>query len=162
MMLPERCAIMIGAACFMPSITERTSRAMAASKPSTGIAVMLPVGAGPPALLNSASSRPKALVRLADHPLPVVLERGIGLHEAPGLAEPGRQGVALRPAAAGEDYLGTLLHEQLGRAPADAAGRPRDDGDLAVEHAPWRFLSAAVCGQYYPSGHEKQKPRCGP
>ena len=62
MMLPERCCIMIGAACFMPSITERTSSAMAASKPSTGTEAMLPVGAGPPALLNSTSSLPKDLV----------------------------------------------------------------------------------------------------
>ena len=52
MMLPERCFIMMGAACFMPSITERTSSAMAASKPSTGTEAMLPVGAGPPALLK--------------------------------------------------------------------------------------------------------------
>ena len=52
MMLPARCFIMMGAACFMPSITERTSSAMAWSKPSTGMVVMLPVGAGPPALLK--------------------------------------------------------------------------------------------------------------
>ena len=58
MMLPEPCFIMIGAACFMPSITERTSVAIAASKPSTGMVSMPPTGAGPPALLNSASSRP--------------------------------------------------------------------------------------------------------
>ena len=53
MMLPARCFIMMGAACFMPSITERTSSAMAASKPSTGTVAMLPVGAGPPALLKT-------------------------------------------------------------------------------------------------------------
>ena len=40
MMLPEPCFIMIGAACFMPSITERTSGAIAASKPSTGTVSM--------------------------------------------------------------------------------------------------------------------------
>ena len=46
MMLPEPCFIMIGAACFMPSITERTRVAMAASKPSTGMVSMPPTGAG--------------------------------------------------------------------------------------------------------------------
>ena len=58
MMLPEPCFIMIGAACFMPSITERTSVAMAASKPSTGMVSMPPTGAGPPALLKRQSRRP--------------------------------------------------------------------------------------------------------
>ena len=58
MMLPEPCFIMIGAACFMPSMTERTRVAMAASKPSTGMVSMPPTGAGPPALLKMQSSRP--------------------------------------------------------------------------------------------------------
>ena len=58
MMLPLPCFIMIGAACFMPSITERTSVAIAASKPSTGTVSMPPTGDGPPALLNRQSSRP--------------------------------------------------------------------------------------------------------
>ncbi len=59
-MLPARAFIITGATCFMPSMTERTSSAIAASKPSTGMLVMLPVGAGPPALLNRQSMRPKA------------------------------------------------------------------------------------------------------
>src|SRR6266498_966634 len=58
MIAPARCRFMIGAACFMPSMTERTSSAMAWSKPSTGMPSMPPVGAGPPALLNSASILP--------------------------------------------------------------------------------------------------------
>ena len=49
---------MIGATCFMPSITERSSVAIAASNPSTGIVSMPPTGAGPPALLNRQSMRP--------------------------------------------------------------------------------------------------------
>lgn len=49
---------MIGAACFMPSITERTRVAIAASKPSTGTVSMPPTGAGPPALLKRQSTRP--------------------------------------------------------------------------------------------------------
>ena len=59
-MLPDFWRIITGAACFMPSITERTSSAIAASKPSTGIDAMLPVGDGPPALLNRQSIRPCA------------------------------------------------------------------------------------------------------
>src|SRR3954467_14842597 len=58
MMLPEPCFIMIGAACLMPSITERTSVAIAASNPSTGMVSMAPTGEGAPALLNKQSSRP--------------------------------------------------------------------------------------------------------
>jgi hypothetical protein len=58
MMLPEPCAIISGAACFMPSMTDRTSVAIAASKPSTGTVSMPPTGAGPPALLNRQSTRP--------------------------------------------------------------------------------------------------------
>ena len=58
MIEPAFCRFMMGAACFMPSITERTSSAIAASKPATGTLSMLPVGAGPPALLKRASSRP--------------------------------------------------------------------------------------------------------
>ena len=72
---------------------------------------------------------------LADHALPVVLERGIGLDEAAAAAELGSQRFALGLAAAGEDDLGAFLHEQLGRARPDAAGGPGNDRDLAVEHA---------------------------
>jgi hypothetical protein len=47
-----------------PSITERSSVAIAASKPSTGIVSMPPTGAGPPALLNRQSMRPcRAIVK---------------------------------------------------------------------------------------------------
>ncbi len=88
---------------------------------------------------------------LADHALPVVLERGVGLHEAAVAAEPGCQRLALGLAAAGEDDLGAFLHEQLGRAGADAAGGPRDDRDLAVEHAHARFPLLPWLQRYYRS-----------
>src|SRR5205823_5326326 len=58
MMLPEPCFRIWGAACFMPSITLRTSVAIAASKRSTSRPSMPPVCAGPPALLNRQSMRP--------------------------------------------------------------------------------------------------------
>ncbi len=58
MMLPEPCFRIWGAACFMPSITLRTSVAIAASKRSTSRLSMPPVCAGPPALLNRQSMRP--------------------------------------------------------------------------------------------------------
>ena len=72
---------------------------------------------------------------LGDHALPVVLAGGIGLHEARVLAELARQRLAFGLAPAGEDHLGALRDEQLGRARADAAGRTGDDAYLAVEHA---------------------------
>ena len=63
-------------ACFMPSITERTSVAIAASKPSTGTVSMPPTGAGPPALLNRQSSRPHFETgRRVDHRLDVGFPR---------------------------------------------------------------------------------------
>src|SRR3984957_7951063 len=58
MMLPEPWRRIWGAACFMPSITLRTSVAIAASKRSTSRPSMPPICAGPPALLNRQSMRP--------------------------------------------------------------------------------------------------------
>ena len=58
MMLPLPCLRMWGAACFMPSITLRTSVAIAASKRATSSPSMPPVCAGPPALLNRQSILP--------------------------------------------------------------------------------------------------------
>ena len=144
MMLPERCCIMMGAACFMPSMTERTSSAMAWSKPSTGTEAMLPVGAGPPALLKSASSLPNALVVSPITRFQSSSSVASACTKRPLLPELGGQRLALRLAAAGEDDLGAFLHEQLGRARADAAGGSRDDRNLAVEHA-HRALPLVIC-----------------
>src|SRR3984893_1000109 len=58
MMLPEPWRRIWGAACFMPSITLRTSVAIAASKRRASRPSMPPVCAGPPALLNRQSMRP--------------------------------------------------------------------------------------------------------
>ena len=127
----------------MPSITERTSSAMASSKPSTGTEVMLPVGAGPPALLKSASSRPKALAVSPITRFQSSSSVASACTKRPLLPSLAASALALGLAAAGEDDLGALLHEQLGRARADAAGGPRDDRDLAVEHAHAVFLCAS-------------------
>src|SRR6185295_8522936 len=58
MMLPAPCLRIWGAACFMPSITLRSSVAIVASKRSTSRPSMPPVCPGPPALLNRQSMRP--------------------------------------------------------------------------------------------------------
>ena len=100
-MPPERRCSMIGATCFMPSITDRTSSAMAASKPAyRATLAMLPVGAGPPALLNRQSMRPKAcdaawsITRFQS-----VFEVAVGRKELRPLADPSGNRLAPRLAA---------------------------------------------------------------
>src|ERR1700730_4412311 len=58
MMLPDPWRRICGAACFIPSITLRTSIAMAVSKRPASRPSMPPVCAGPPALLKRQSIRP--------------------------------------------------------------------------------------------------------
>ena len=57
----------------------------------------------------------------------------VGAHEARGRTELLRQALALRLPPPGDDHLGALFDEQLGRARADAAGSAGDDCDLAVQ-----------------------------
>ena len=52
---------MMGATCFMPSMTERTLVAKVASKRSTSRPSIPPVWPGPPALLNRQSMRPSCV-----------------------------------------------------------------------------------------------------
>ena len=84
---------------------------------------------------------PERLGGLGDQPFPVVLERGVGPHEAGAGPELGRQRLPFRLAPAGEHHLGALGDEQLGRARADAAGRTGDDSNFAVDHAHGVFLT---------------------
>ena len=71
-----------------------------------------------------------------EHRLHVGFLGGVGLDEqAIVLAEPRLERPAELLAPAGRQDLGALRDEDLDGAPADAAGRAGDDGDLAVELA---------------------------
>ena len=79
MMLPEPWRRICGAACFMPSITLRTSVAIAASKRATSRPSMPPVCAGPPALLNRQSMRPNFSTAAPISARICVFDRDVGL-----------------------------------------------------------------------------------
>src|SRR6476619_7991608 len=100
---PVFCAIITGAVCFMPSITERTSNAIASSNPSTETEVIEPVGAGPPALLKRQSMRPNRSI----------------------VVSPTRLQSDSLVASAGTKTA-------LGPSRSAIAGRARDDRDLTV------------------------------
>ena len=133
MMLPEPWRRIWGAACFMPSITLRTSVAIAASKRATSRPSMPPVCAGPPALLNRQSMRPNFSTDSSISARICVFHGDVGLAEDAIGAELFGQRLALRRAASGDDDFGAFGDENLrGRKP-DAARRAGDYRDLAVQ-----------------------------
>src|SRR5439155_12234869 len=72
---------------------------------------------------------------VADEALPVRFRGGVRLDETRVGTEPSGDRLAQLLAPAGEDHTRAFLHEQLRGALANAARRPGDDRDLAVEHA---------------------------
>ena len=58
MMLPLPCAVMRGAACFMPSITPRTCTAKTLSQCAASVSAIPLITPGLPALFTRQSSRP--------------------------------------------------------------------------------------------------------
>ena len=133
MMLPEPCFFMWGAACFMPSMTLRTSVAIAASKRSTSSPSMPPVCAGPPALLNRQSILPNfstasaISARIWSSTVTSVWRKTQAGAELFG------QRLALRHAAAGDDDFRAFGDEDLRGAQSDAARRACDHRNLAVQ-----------------------------
>ena len=133
MMLPEPCFRIWGAACFMPSITLRTSVAIAASKRSTSRPSMPPVCAGPPALLNRQSMRPNFSTASAISARICVFHRDVGLAKDAVGAELFGQRLALRRAAPGDDDFRAFGDEYFRGAQSDAARRAGDHRNLAVQ-----------------------------
>ncbi len=123
----------MGRACFMPSITLRTSVAIAASKRSTSRPSMPPVCAGPPALLNRQSMRPNFSTESGDQRLHLRFHRDVGLAKDAVGAELFGQRLALRRAAPGDDDFRAFGDEYLRGAQSDAARRTGDHRYLAVQ-----------------------------
>ena len=133
MIEPPPCARISGTAYFMPNSAARTCRCMTESKPSAvtpSAGSSRAAGAG---IVEEAVETAEMLCRrrhrVCDIALPATRRSA---HNGPALVvflDPG----ALVVLDVGGDDFRALGDEQVDRGPADAAGRARDDRDLAFQ-----------------------------